>query len=336
MDKTKTKNKLSFFKNIFYSIFDFDKYTQFLKENIGQTVLYLAIILILFSLMFTAFSAKTSIDRIDTLLKPLKNNISSISLENDILTVNDNNKVEFETDLTYNGIIVIDTSDLDEEKINEYRKLSSEDKTYYIFLNNKFIVNYPGDEGRVEESYASLKQTNSSDMYLINSIVKNWDSLDNNNIVNTAVVITSFLDTLYIYFINTALNLILISTLSYLSAKILKVNIRYNGAFKIASHAITLPIVLDLIYNIINVFTYFEIPYFIIMYFGVSYIYVLTALFMMKSDNVTMQKELNKIKEVEDMVKEELKLDIINAQTAAMELLLIKVIKSYSGGRYSK
>ena len=75
---------------------------------------------------------------------------------------------------------------------------------------------------------------------------------------------------------------------------------------KIAIHSLTLPILLNALIVLIEAFTNFKIEYFEIMYIGISYIYIITAILMIKDDIIKNQKELTKIIEEQEKVRLEL------------------------------
>ena len=74
-----------------------------------------------------------------------------------------------------------------------------------------------------------------------------------------------------------------------------------------AVYAITLPTVLNMLYLIVNAFYRYTISYFDVMYILVASIYMIAAIFLLKSEFNKKQGEVQKIVEVEKEVKEEMK-----------------------------
>ena len=109
-----------------------------------------------------------------------------------------------------------------------------------------------------------------------------------------------------IYFINTIFYILIIAIVGYISTMILKLKIRFVAVFNMAVYAITLPTILNMIYLIINAFYKFTISYFDIMYVLVASIYMMAAIFILKSEFNKKQGEVQKIVEVEKEVKEEM------------------------------
>ena len=75
--------------------------------------------------------------------------------------------------------------------------------------------------------------------------------------------------------------------------------------FNMAVYAITLPILLNVLYIGINAFVDYTIKYFDIMYILIASIYVISAIFILKSEFNKKQGQVLKIIEVEKHVKED-------------------------------
>ena len=72
-----------------------------------------------------------------------------------------------------------------------------------------------------------------------------------------------------------------------------------------SAYALTLSIILYMIYIALNVLTGFYIRLFDIAYNAISYIYIATAILMIKSDLTKQQIEVTKIVEVQKQIQEE-------------------------------
>ena len=100
-------------------------------------------------------------------------------------------------------------------------------------------------------------------------------------------------------------NVLLISVFGYLASLFTRIKMRYIALFNMSVYSITLSMLLNIIYVIINIFTRFNIEYFDVMYISVAVIYLFAAIFMIKADFIKKQQELIKISEVEKQVKKE-------------------------------
>ena len=108
------------------------------------------------------------------------------------------------------------------------------------------------------------------------------------------------------YLISNIIDILILGVLGYIFARIVKIKIRYKATFNISTHAITLPIVLNMLYIIINTFINFKIEYFQWMYTTISYIYVAVAILMIKTE-IIHQRQLIKLREIQKQAAEEAK-----------------------------
>ena len=106
---------------------------------------------------------------------------------------------------------------------------------------------------------------------------------------------------------NSSKLIIVISIFGYLSTMILRLKIRYVAIFNMAVYAITLPTILNMIYIGVNSLFGYTIKYFDVMYILVASIYMIAAVFILKSEFNKKQGQVQKIVEVEQQVKEEIK-----------------------------
>ena len=104
----------------------------------------------------------------------------------------------------------------------------------------------------------------------------------------------------------------MLAILGRITSIILRIPMQYKAIFNMALHALTLPIILNLIYIIVNLFTGFEIKYFQVMYSAISYIYIVAAILLIKTDFMKRQQELSKIFEEQQKIREEYDKNIEN------------------------
>ena len=121
-----------------------------------------------------------------------------------------------------------------------------------------------------------------------------------------SLFVTLFIYAFVMYFLNTISYVFMISIFGYLASLIAKVKMRYAAIFNMSVYSITLSTILNMIYVLVNMFVDFEIKYFEVMYMSVAAIYLIAAIFMIKSDLIKRQAELIKIVEVQKIVRKEL------------------------------
>ena len=108
------------------------------------------------------------------------------------------------------------------------------------------------------------------------------------------------------YFINTLWYALIIGIVGYFTMWILKMKMRYVAVFNMSIYALTLSTILNILYLIVNIIFNFTIEYFSIMYVTVATIYLLAAIFILKTDLMKKQAEVMKIVEAQQIVKKEL------------------------------
>lgn len=116
-----------------------------------------------------------------------------------------------------------------------------------------------------------------------------------------------FFSVLIAYFTTTFIDSAMLGILGLIVARLLGIRIKYKSTLNIGIHALTLPLILQIIYLIVNILTGFEIKYFQWMYTTISYIYVVVAILMIKTQFINQQIELMKIQLEQEKVREEMK-----------------------------
>ena len=140
---------------------------------------------------------------------------------------------------------------------------------------------------------------------LRNYIAENFSN-SNETMIYILISIISYIYIFSMYFVSIAIDVILIGAFGYFTAIIVRLHLKYSAMCKIAVYSLTLPIILNAIYILIQTFSTFEIKYFEAMYIGIAYIYMVTAILMIKTDIMKNQKELTKILQEQERIRQEL------------------------------
>lgn len=294
----------SFFKELFISIKDFDKYEEFAINKSYKSIFYIIKIIIIFTIVVSlAFTYKIHLEK-NKLAQYINENITNINYENEKLSINNNNIIVSENHELINSLVVVDTSSINEEILIKYKEKVNEQGNGFIILNDKILIKTELDN--------DFNTVLFSDLLKENEITK-FDKQDILSFINGKEVITFYLMffaimnlyLFFIYFVTIVLNALILSVLGRLTSTLLKIPLKYSATFNIAIHALTLPIILNLIYIVINIYTGFTIKYFQIMYSAISYVYIITAILMIKADFIKRQLELNKVLEEQQKIREE-------------------------------
>ena len=202
------------------------------------------------------------------------------------------------------GKIIVDTISETEDIQNQYMDDIKKEKRAVVVLKDKLILKET--ENNIVYKYEELfKELNISEFskddlasYLVSSVMMPL-------YLNLFLVL--FIYALVMQAMNAIFYIIIISIFGYLTSMILRLKIRYVAVFNMAVYAITLPTLLYIVYLAVNAFINYIVPYFEVMYMLVATIYMIAALFILKSEFNKKQGEVQKIIEVEKEIKEEMK-----------------------------
>lgn len=305
VENKNTKDKKdSFFKNLVTSIKDFDKYINFVGEGFKKSFIYLVKLISIFSLIVGIISVYDYSKKLNTIEKAIDEKISNMSYENNIMSINNNEKTEIDTIEDLVGRIIIDTSDLTDEQIENYKEELKSQKKSILLLKDKMILKYQTKQELGEQKYSDLLKNEAVSINK-DSLVKYYkDNLAN---IYVYVGLSSFSAMFITYILSSLEYCLLLTIIAYIVALLIKIKMKFAAAFAVAAHAITLPTILNMLYIIVNAFTGFTIKYFRIMYMAVSCIYTIAAIFMIKSDFIKQQMDLQAIRSEQEKVREELK-----------------------------
>lgn len=303
-NEVKKTKKEGFFKTVLKSIKNFEKYEDFGIEGIGKTSTYLVKIVAIFTLVITIMSIYNFSNSFKTAIKYFDENVKSLTYEEGILQVNNNEKLEVISKSNITGKIIIDTSELNHEQVEEYRKNLKNESNGIVLLKDKIILKNEMISSISENSYKDLLAG-----YKINTLDKQGIlNYFHNNVIQIylSIFIALYMYMFAIYIASILVDALVLGVLGYLTARITGMKIRFSSSFSIGVHALTLPIILNILYVILNGFTGYTIKYFQFMYTAISYIYVITAIFIIRSDYIKRQAEVEKIKSEQEKIRDEL------------------------------
>lgn len=310
--KEENEFKKGFFKKVWYSIDKIEKYSELSTEGVGRAIKYLVMLIIILALISSLVSVyKTSLE-IKDIAKYIDEKAPELTYNNELLTVNSETTIIDENEKY--GKIIIDTNTDSEETINQYINEIQDDESAIIILKDKLMLKQTGIQGTISYNYNELfgemgvTEFNKQDLveYLSGSAMMS---------LYLNLVLVLFIYAFIIYLINTLFYIVVISIFGYLASMILKLKLRYVAVFNMAIYSITLPTILNMIYIVINAFFNYTINYFDVMYVLVASIYMIAAIFILKSEFNKKQGEVQQIIEVEKEVKEEIKQEEKNKET---------------------
>ena len=291
------KKKSNFFKDLIKSIKDLDKYEDFALEEPSKSFKYILKLVLLLAIIIAVVNTYKGISNTKKIYVDLKEILPDFSYSEGILAVDSEEPIIIKNYEDTIGTIAIDTN-ADSDKIKKYEEDRNID---ILFLSDRFtLLNI----GQVSYRYSDFLSS-----YDIKEFTKQEavDYIDNLNIISlfTSIYVMLFIYIFILYFIKIIIDVLLLALIAYFISILARVKIKFAPAFNIAIHSITLPVLLNLIYIVVNVLTGFEIKYFNVMYYTISYIYVVVAILMIKTDFINRQMELMKIIQEQEKIKNE-------------------------------
>lgn len=304
------KNKKNLFSDIVISITKFEDYEQFAVDKIKNSLIYALKILVIFAILISIACTLKIYSIINNIAIEIEENIDEIKFEDGKLSINSNEPLKKEYSNFISMNVIVDTSDITEEKEQEYIEEVYDGENGIVLLQDKAIVKNVLSNQIEYYDYKDIiiNGENLEKQYLI-------ESLQGVNLYLICVLffIILFFIVFVIYGVNVLMYIIIFAFLGNLTSILLKMPLKYKATFNISTHALTLPIILNLLYIIINLFLGFEIKYFQIMYIGIAYVYIITAILMIKTDFIKRQIELSKIIEEQQKIRREKKIEDLNS-----------------------
>ncbi len=294
------KKSLNFFRRIQYSIFKLDKYNVFLDEKIRTSIKYLAILLVIVTVIIITLGMVNTYRMINKVADFVKGDCPNFTYSHGVL--NAESIKEFE-DKGLNLHIIVDTTDVSKDKLSEYEK-SIDNITYgFLLLSDKFIVSNNGTslDFKYDEILGSQAEGFNKEK-AIELIAK-----DNLWKVVMAVYFISLFSTFINIFLVTLVNICMVFLIGYIIALLIRLPIKASGIFNISVYSFTLSILLNLVYSLVYYFARFSISNFDTIYMVVAYIYIIAAILILKQNLINTDKVVQVEREVkiEDLRKQE-------------------------------
>lgn len=296
--------KMGFFTKLKTSITKLEEYDRFLGQKFSEALGYFTIIILIISAIISLVYTYEYSKQLEKGICYIKNELPDFSYKD--ATFKSSKNVEAYDDEYKVRLFINSDDNVSEETIKEYDKIMYNDSIGIIILKDRIrIVN-----GNLKEEYIFSELQNkisgleeisiSSKQDLINMI----DSVGMNTIVS--IIYIENLITLFITeFIQLFLDMIMVAIFGSIACSFARVRCPGKTLVILAIYSVTFPNILHASYMVLNLLTGFYIKYFSIFYMLISCVYIFTAIFMIKSDIIRQQQELQMIAEVQKQVKEE-------------------------------
>lgn len=312
MEKEKNTN-INFFKKVWYSITKFEKYPDMAAEGIYKAIKYLVILMIILSLFLTISSLIETKKMILDLAQYIQDNIPDFSYQDGKISMDVEEPIILEN-IQYNGIdyIIINPNLEDDTEKDDYKNENGKIGTTVYLFKDQIILESKNenDEKQTQEyTYQDFIQTYTQE---------NITQFNKNEMVNylksekmsSFYIRYSMSIILYLVFMNVIVGLldsVELAVLGWITSITARIKMRFTAIFNMAIYSLTLSILLNCIYVIINYFTDFTIQYFSIAYITIAYVYLAASIFIIKDDYLKKQEIVEKIKQEQEKVREEIK-----------------------------
>lgn len=270
--------RLSFFKRVKMSVFDFDKYHIIASEGLGRAMMYLVKLILIFALVISGATIIRFSQLLDKATEYLSNNVPNFYFENNQFVLDSSEDVKIENHEYTDFLIILTNSETySEDEIRNF------DGIVLTFTKNNVLFKQQNSTSIITQSYEELNNT--IDISQINKdYLVNMASGENAYTILANIFAVIFISTFLTYFLTAILDTIALSLLGFIVSRLIRVPFKYGALYSLSISAITLPVILNGIYMIVNMFTGFVIPYFQIMYTLISYVYLIAALLIMRSE----------------------------------------------------
>lgn len=297
--------KMNFFNKVWNSIVKIEKYPDMAAEGLGKAITYMCKIVAILAIVLCLGILYQAYQTIEDGVNYLENEFPDFSYKDGILTINSEDAIIISEDNSILGKTIIDTKVEDEQEINKYINSVEESGSGIIVLKNRVILKNAAVSGTINYNYQEVSNQMGLTQFTKQDVINYVRSVQVINIY-LSISLTIFVYSFIMYLLTTASNAILLSVFGYLTSLIARMKMRYVAIFNMSVYALTLSIILNILYIGVNIFIDFNMEYFQVMYTAVAAIYLVAAIFILKTEFMKKQAELMKIAEAQAIIKKEL------------------------------
>ena len=297
--------KQGFFKKVWYSITKIERYPEMAAQGLGKAFSYICKVVAILAIIICFGSMYQAYQILQEGVAYLQNEFPEFSYSDGILSVDSEDPITISAEDSYVGKAIIDTKTEDQQTVNQYISEIEQSGDGIVVLNNRVIVKTSSISGTISYEYDQM----------LNQVgITEFNKQDLINYINSSqmynfyisIFLTIFVYSFAMYLLTTLLNAVFLAVFGYLVTWIAKIRMRFVAVFNMAVYSLTLSTILNMMYIAINIFVPFAMEYFQVMYVTVAAIYLIAAIFLLKSEYIKRQAELMKLAEAQQIVKKEL------------------------------
>lgn len=298
IDAHKNKN---FFKKVWYAITKIERYLEMAAEGVFRAIIYLLLLNLIGISIISGIVVVELKENVHEFTGFLSDKMPDIVYENGKLAVDSTEKIEFEED-GGRFKVIIDTNEVDEEQEAIYLSEISDTSIGAVIYDEYAIVNVSGVEDQnIVINYANLltgeDKLEKEDMisYLTGS------QMTSNYLGAFAMFAVILLSSTLVVCLSTIL---IVSLSGVIASRFIGMKIKYRALFNMSIYSVTLSLIMQYMYSILNMYIDFKIEYFDVMYMTVSTIYLVGAVFIIKAELLKKTQELQNVLEFKAQVEQ--------------------------------
>ncbi len=293
------EKKIPFFKKIIMCIKDLDKYNLLISEKLKRAILYLLELIIIFTLIVSAVMTYKTSEYIEEACSYIKENIPKFTINQEGLNVENEEPVILENEEVFKYKIIIDDDVTDIEKYQE--QITDYDGVVFIATKDKLVMTT--DNSQTTYKYDEITNSLGVGEITKDSVIELYEN--NKTQIFAGIFLSVFIATYIIYVVSTVIDALALSLLVIIISKMARIALKYSQCLIISISALTLPIILNLVYTCANLLNGFYMPYFQIMYTLISYIYIVAVVLIMRSDLIKKKQLIKATIDIKQLEKEQ-------------------------------
>lgn len=300
--------KLRFHNKVWNSISKIEKYPDMAAEGLKTALKYLVKIVAVLTVLVCLGIVYQTNNLIHKGVDYLKNEFPEFSYKDGKLEVLADSEIKTSVGEKYIGKVIVDAKTEEESIINKYINEITGEGEGIIILKDRIIIKNSAVVGTISYMYKDAFEQMGIKEFSKQDVI---DYANSSQILTLylSIFLTIFIYSFIMYFLTTISNVVLLSIFGYITTLLARIKIRYVAIFNMSIYAITLSVILNMLYIGINIFVPFSMEYFQVMYIAVAAIYLVAAILILKTEFIKKQMELMKIQEAEKIIKKELEED---------------------------
>ncbi len=304
-EEKEEKLKTGFFQKVWNSITKIEKYPDMAAEGLGRAFTYICKVVAILAIVLCLGMMYQMHQILQEGITYLQNEFPEFSYKEGTLQVDTEKRFTISEDDSYVGRVIVDTKVEAEETINQYMNEVNQAGSGMIVLKDKVILKNGAVAGTINYRYNELLGQMNIHEFNKQAVI---DYAHSSQVITlyVSVFLTIFIYSFIMYLITTLSNVVFLSAFGYLTTWVARIKMRFLAVFNMSVYALTLSIFLNMIYIAVNIFIDFKMEYFQVMYVAVAAIYLVAAIFLLKTEFVKKQIELMKLAEAQEMVRKEM------------------------------